>query len=753
MKMRNLMIAAATWALALVPPAGSAQDEEGGFMLEEAPAEEPEPLYASELEAGIGYNSEDSFKFGEYTGLTESEPFAILNFDILSRSDWQSEDTRYYRLRGERLGLDSRYVEGEYGNQGSYSVGLSYREIPHFLIDDALVPYRGTGGTILSLPAGWTPAASNQDFPDLGSSLRSVDIKNERQQVTGFLSLLPGDRWTADFKVSHENRDGTKPTLATFATNGGNPSIVAFPRPVEWSTNDIEATLGYAADRAQFELEYHGSFFYNDNSVLRFQNPYSEAFSGGPWAPEAGHGAFGGFGLPPDNESHQFLFSGGYTLGAASRLSGQLSYSMLEQDEQFLPYSSNRRLTVTRPLPRQSLDGDLGILVADLAYSTRLQPRTHLRARVRYEDQDNSTPRDVYVRIVGDAQDQPAGLANGNARINLPYSFDKFQFDTELSHRLTTRTKLGLEYEFENHSRTFSEVEETDEHSVEAKVRHRFSDTTIGRLSFRHGERDGDDPYRDNAPFLASHTTQLLNTLAPDDRFENHPEIRKYNLADRSLNEAKGMLHIAATPETSWSLHGSWLNEDFDDTSLGLTERQMLRGAVDLNHTFSELLMARAYYSFEQFDDELTGHSFRPFPPTNSLVDGKQRWLRDGRDRIHSLGAGFVWDAIPNKLDIEVDYSVSLADTEFEFQGGSEVEPIEDAPTLSSDRHTFQVTADWKLEEDRRLRVSYLFEDFDADDFALDGVGVNSNPRMLTFGNDAPDYSAHVIGLSYVANW
>lgn len=748
MKMRNLFTATATLAVMLTPAAGSAQDDDG-FLLEEAPAEQPEPIFVNEVEAGIGVNSEDSFKFGEYTGLEESGPFAILNFDLLQRGAWDSDDTRYYRIRGDRLGLDSRRLDAEYGDQGSYSTGLRYQQIPHFLIDNARTPYRGTGGDTLTLPPGWEAAPSTQQFTSLGESLRSVDIENDRQQVSGFLSLLPGDGWTVDVEVSHEDRDGTKPAFAAFGTNGGNPSAVAVARPVDYGTNQIDATLGYNEKKYQFELGYHGSFFNNDNRVLNFQNPYSEEFSGSPWASAAGFPASGGYSLAPDNESHQFLFSGGRTLGEASRISGQLSYSMLKQDERFLPYSSNPGLVVRQGLPRQSLDGDLGILVADLAYSTRLQPKTDLRVHGRYEDRDNSTPQDVFVRIAGDAENQPAGIDNENARINLPYSFEKLQLDAELGHRLTTRTKLGLEYEFEEDSRTFSEVEDTTEHTVGGKVRHRFSNTMNGRFSYHRSERDG-EPYRDNAPFLAGHTAELLATIAPDDRFENHPDLRKFNMTDRSQDELKGTLHIAATPETNWSVNGSWRNEDFDDPELGLTERQLLRGALDVNHVVHENLMLHAYYSYEQFDNEIDGLSFRP---GQSLDDPGRAWTQDARDRIHSLGAGFAWTAIPNKLDIDFNYSFSLAETDHNFDGGSSLQPVEDAPSLSSDRHTIQVTADWRLREDRRLRFGYLFEHFDADDFALDGVGVNSMPRVLTFGNEAPDYTAHVFGVSYVANW
>ena len=127
--------------------------------------------------------------------------------------------------------------------------------------------------------------------------------------------------------------------------------------------------------------------------------------------------------------------------------------------------------------------------------------------------------------------------------------------------------------------------------------------------------------------------------------------------------------------------------------------------------------------------------------------------MRDSKDTVHTLGLGFAWTAIPNKLDIDFDYSFSMADTDYSFDAGSALQPVEDTPTLSSDRHTVQIAADWRLAEDRRLRLAYLFEYYDADDWALDGVGVNTNPRQLTFGSQAADYTANVIGVSYVMNW
>lgn len=749
MKVRNLLFAAGTCAIMLAPVIGSAQDS-GGFTLGAAPVQKPQPIYTSNIEAGIGYNSENSAKFGEYTGLNESGAFAILNFDVQHREPWDSGKTDYYRIQGTNLGLDSRDLQAEYGQQGHYSFGLEYKEIPHNLINDARTPYIGVGGTTLTLPANWKAATSTQGFSTLGEALHNVDIGIKRKKLTGTFSYLPGNRWSFNVAATHKERDGTKPIFAAFATNGGNPSSVELARPDDYTVNDINAKADYVADNLQMEFGYKGSFFNDKNSVLYFQNPYSMQASGSPWAQGTGYPAYGGYSLPPDNESHEFTFSGGYDIGDTSRLAGQLSYSLLRQNDQFLPYSTNPALTVKQALAQQSLDGKLNILVADLSYFTQLQRSTNLRTHVRWEDEDNQTPRSVYLRIVGDAQNQPAGIANENARINLPYSFRQGVFDAEVDHRLDMRTNVDLQYKFDYNSRTFQEVESTDEHTVTAKIRRRFSNRIRGRFSYSHAERIGNDPYQGNAPYLAGHTAQFLATLSPDEQYQNNPDIRKYYEADRSLDQLKGTVNISSSDATSWTLTGWWQNEDYHDSTLGLTGRKMLRASLDWNHTLNQDVMVRAYYAYEQFDDTLQNLSFRP---GQSLTNPAQAWVQDGTDRVHSLGAGLTWNAIRDKLDVDLDYTASLASTDYGFSGGSAEQPITNAPTVHSTLHSVDVTAKWKLKKGRRLQVGYTFEYFNCDDYALDGVNVNNVPQLLTFGNQAPHYTANVIGISYVAQW
>jgi len=51
------------------------------------------------------------------------------------------------------------------------------------------------------------------------------------------------------------------------------------------------------------------------------------------------------------------------------------------------------------------------------------------------------------------------------------------------------------------------------------------------------------------------------------------------------------------------------------------------------------------------------------------------------------------------------------------------------------------------------MRMSYLFEHLDSEDFALDQVAANSVPQLITLGNQSPDCDAHVFGISLAYQW
>jgi hypothetical protein len=55
----------------------------------------------------------------------------------------REEDGRYYEIRGRNLGLQSRDIQVEGGDQGKYKLFLEYDQLPSFNDDTTRSPYRG----------------------------------------------------------------------------------------------------------------------------------------------------------------------------------------------------------------------------------------------------------------------------------------------------------------------------------------------------------------------------------------------------------------------------------------------------------------------------------------------------------------------------------------------------------------------------------------------------------------------------------
>src|SRR3990172_4798301 len=62
-----------------------------------------------EVEIGVGYVNQDSFKFGDYTGLEDHGPYFIGNMDLTGRDN---ESANYWKIQADNLGLRSKSATG-----------------------------------------------------------------------------------------------------------------------------------------------------------------------------------------------------------------------------------------------------------------------------------------------------------------------------------------------------------------------------------------------------------------------------------------------------------------------------------------------------------------------------------------------------------------------------------------------------------------------------------------------------------------
>ena len=198
------------------------------------------------VDAGVGYVSESSPKFGDYTGLDDKGAFLVLDGTVSHRGD----DGYFADLWGTDLGLDSRRLFGQAGRAGLYSLTFGYAEIPRHLTDGARTPFLGSGGSVLTLPPGF-PAADTAGMP-LGSTLQPIDagFKFKRFDLGG--TFIGEKGWSASLSLRHDERDGTRPVSGSFFSTASQ-----FVAPVNEKTDGVELTVAYATKELQATVSYH----------------------------------------------------------------------------------------------------------------------------------------------------------------------------------------------------------------------------------------------------------------------------------------------------------------------------------------------------------------------------------------------------------------------------------------------------------------------------------------------------------------
>lgn len=734
MSMGYKFLSTAAIAVCFWPALAAAQDAEPDArqLLDQGLAARPDLGYTSEVEIGGEWVTEDSFKFGEYTGLEDDGPYVIGDMTVRRRAPFDSESTMYWESTGSNLGLDSRSVHLEYGHQGDFELFLDYDQTPRFQIENARTPYFGDGHQHLTLPAGLqNSGTSSSTITNLDANLRTIDIETERTELGGGLTWHLNKQWSLKGEYSHEFKEGTDTIAGIFGQSGGNPLSAILPEPIDYEEDQVDIALGYIGDRLQAELAYKGSWFWNNKDTLRWDNPFTNA----AWATIPTEGQMS---LPPDNQAHRISLSTGYNLSDTSRLTGVFSYGWMLQDENFLPYTINPALA-TNALPRQSLDGEIKDLLIDVSGWTRPIDGLDLQARYRFNDRDNDTPRDVFQIVRSDTQDA------GDERINLPYSTKQHLVNLDATYRVLPRTQVTLGYDFEQKERTFTEVDTTREHTGRVKVRSRPLDNVSTTVEYAHSYRNSPDDYEGNAPFVASTVG-----ATPDD-FENHPDLRKFYLADRDGDVISAGLSIIPHEKVSIGVSGSYSKYNYDDGVYGLRDHTRSDITLDVSYSPTSDVTAYTFYTYERQEFAQDGIQFTAATPPANLLgnDPTLRWSMDSRDEVHSVGSRVEWHVLENKLDLNFEYTFSMAMTSFDPKGAAGTNPAIGLPDVKSTLHSIGVSADYHLRENTSLRLGYWFQSLRTDDFALDGVDVDTVDQVLGLGEGSPNYTAHVVGISF----
>ncbi len=643
------------------------------------------------LELGPGYVSDDSFKFGEYTGLNRQGGFLLGNATARYR---RSEDAAYLNLSVTDVGLDSRSLSVDGGKQGKYKLFLKYDEIPHYLSNTATTPFLGTGTASLTLPAGWVQGSTTGAMTALAASLHGVDLETQRKRFDIGAALLPVTHWEYAVRFRHETKDGERATAGTFIFNS-----TQLIQPIDYSTDQVDVSAAYNGQKWQAKLAYYGSTFHNGDAALTWHNPYISLNSP----------AQGQLALPPSNQFHQIVLSSGYQFTERTRAMGEIAIGRMQQDEGFLPVTLNGSLPATQPLPRSSLDGQVDTVTAHLKVTSAPIDKLRLNAAYTYNDRNNKTPQSAYDWVTTDTS------TNGLLSTNQPYSFTRSLLNLSADYRLPKQTKLGAGFDYDVYKRSLQDIDKTRENTLWGKVSANVGDTASLMFKYAHGERNV-SAYQPN----------------PAVNPPENPLLRKYNMADRTRDTLGFHSDITPLERVTVGVGADFSWDNYSKSMVGLLDDRDSNLSGDVSVILTDKTSLTVFLDHQQIKSNQAGST------TQSTAD----WFARNRDRIDTAGIGVKYRA-NTKLDVGADYTLSQSRGEISVTGGTP-----GFPDLVTHRDSVKLYGNYRLKENISLRAAYWYERYYSEDWSLDGVTPSTIPNVLTLGQLSPSYHINVVTLS-----
>ena len=643
-------------------------------------------------ETGAGYVFDDSFKFGDYTGLHEEGGFF---FGDIFAEYWGNSNNQW-RLEGRNLGLDSRSIAFDGGRPGRYDFRFSYAQLPHFLFESSSTPFVNPSSSSLTLPDNWLSGFNTNAMPLLNPSLRPVEVRTERDTFTLGFSFVQSERLEYDLDYRYSAREGTGTLGGSFL----NTSTI-LPRPIDYATQTLEAGISYQADSWSMNVGYFGSVFSNDTPALSWDNPFIPATLGADT---------GEIALEPDNEFHQFTLSGQFSPAPRTQLSGGLALGKMTQDDGLLAFTTNKNLF--SPLPTQSLDAAVDTLHFDLRVASRPIQKLRLRASYTFDERDNQTPSLLWSYVTTDAL--PAAT-----RVNVPYSYEREKVNLSADYRLHRNIKASGGWKRNVTRRDFTEVGRSEDDELWGKVKIGIGSRVDLSAEYGYANRTSSD-YR----------------LLPDTQPPQNPLLRKFDLADRKTRGVEFNVALRTTDVLDLSLIAEFREDDYEDSALGLIDAEYESVYADASVGLYGDATLSTHAGYEKYESRQLG----------SQSFAQPDWHADNEDETVSAGLLVDFPTLLDRIDMQLGYTFSETTGEVSTRTSG----VSDAfPDLETTLRKLELVVDYRRTENLTFRGRWIFENYGVDDWPSDGVEVDTLPRVLSLGNRWLDHNVNVAMLTF----
>ena len=666
----------------------------------------------SEVSVGIGYANNDGRQFGQYNGINESGAYGLLDLDFVRRDDPTGTWMRFF---GRNLGLESRQLRFDHNRQGNWGYFLEFNQIPRYEPYSVTTAVGGITSPNLTVPS--TPTTGMSFF----------DLKTRRDALGLGFEKIFATNWDVKVTFRNENKDGARVFgRGTFGSVAGFPGNFEFtPEPINSTTRQLEALLGYTGEKLQVSGGYYGTMYNNQYNQLNIAG-------GVPALGSPATTAFTPVALPPDNSSHQLHLSGGYSFTPTTRGTFKVAYAEARQDDAF----PTGLAVPLAPGIGSNLHAQVNTTLAQAGIVSRPLPKLTLRADLRYEDRDDKTPVLQYF-----PPPVPTSTSTSNGT-NEPRSIQTSKGLAEASYALPHGFRLTGGIDVEEKKRNTSPVrvvsyrETTDETAWRVEVRRSMSETFTGAISYVYSDREG-------SPFTTTtvvNGTPGTNLIAP------------LHLADRERDKVRLSANWTPVDPLTIQFFMDYADDRYsgrDGSGLGPRKGEARNYALDAAYVFSDKWQVNAWYNRNETraDQASCAGTTGGACIANVTAPVYTANLSNVSD---SFGIGMRGK--PNgRFEIGADLSYTdIADTYAQqaVNPGSSTVPMA-LPEITTRLTRLNLFAKYALAKNSGLRLNYIYDRYSTNDWTwtdwvfVDGTRLTRDPNQ----------KVHFIGMSYYHRW
>ncbi|HEY7173134.1 MAG TPA: MtrB/PioB family decaheme-associated outer membrane protein [Vicinamibacterales bacterium] len=658
----------------------------------------------------------DPARFQRYQDVRDGILFSGFRY-AFARPD--GSDT--FNARANNVGYRDQEYFANYNRVGKLSITGGYQGIPQFYSVDTKTPYTGSGGTLLLDDAAQRAAQNGGGLNVYVPIAPQFDLRERRDIGRVDVVATPTRQLDVTANFTTQRHAGELPWGASFGFNND----VEVPLPYQSRTNDFTIGTEWTNTKNMLRVAYNGSWFDNQASTLVWDSPLRLDDASG--APGRGRMA-----LWPTNSAQTISFGGYSKLAHKTQVTGFFSYGTRNNDEPLQPFTINSALPII-PLPRPNADAEAHVFSTNLNLTSHPTTDWRFGARFRNYTYDNHMPATSITQFVN-YDTSVATTPTGGPDL---YAHDRTTFDADATWSKIHPLALTVGYTHNANgydARTFtSSGEDVFRVSADAVG----STWATFRVQYEVGSRTGS----------GLNESQLT-------AIGEHPEMRYFDLADRTRNRFGAQLDIVPSDPWMFSVSGGLLHDDYRNTVFGLQKSNGDTVSLAADYHLPSGMGAGATYNFERYTGLQQSHEGDSSDA--QFNDPLRNWTSDATETVHYFSIYATPPRLGRNTEIRVsyDFSHAAADNLYTIPVGSPIPPPNQLPEVFNKLQQLHVDARYRFTRNLAGTFSYLYEPLNIFDYAFDPSVVNGivQPSSLVMGYVYRPYTANSFqfGLRYL---